>query len=116
MPAPVNFPSVDPFFPDTKDGIDLHLKQIAAAVRGILDGQINAAFDLELETGSAVQTVVVDDRIADTTRVILVPMDSVAATHLYAGTVRITEVDPGSFTLDHLPSTLTRAYRASLLS
>lgn len=116
MPAPVNFPSVDAFFPTTEDGRDIHLKALAAAVRGIMDGRINAAFDLELEAGTATTTTIEDKRISDTSRIILVPMDAAAAAHHAAGTVRVTNVTTEAFTLTHLPSTLTRSFRASILS
>lgn len=116
MPVPVNFPSVDPFFPNTEDGRDIHLRKLSDAVRGLMDGRLNAAFDFDLETGTATETIVETSRIADTSRVILVPMSEVAAAHHAAGTVRITAVTAKEFTITHLPSALTRTFRASILS
>jgi hypothetical protein len=116
MPVPVSFPVPDAFFPGTDDGRDIHLRQLAASVRGLMDGNTNAAFDFDLQVSPAVTTTVTDARVAATTRVILVPMNAAAVTHPAAGTVRITEVLPGSFTITHLPSPVVRSFRASLLS
>ena len=116
MPVPVSFPTVDPFFPETTQGRDRHLRQLSGVVQGIMGGKINAAFDFDLEPAPAVTTTVSDARIADTSRIQLVPINAAADTHLASGTVRITEVTRGSFTLTHVPSPVTRSFRMSFLS
>jgi len=118
VPAPVNFPTPDPFLPATDQGQQIHLRQLANAVRGIMDGKINAAFDFDLQTGAAVQTVVIDERVRPTSRILLTPIDDVAYTHFHAGTVRVLEanINLGTFTVDHLPYPDARSFRASMLS
>jgi len=118
MPAPVEFSSADPFFPKTEEGQDRHLRQLANAVRGLMDGKTNAAFDFSLDTGTATTTTVTYNRVRNTSRVILTPVDDVAATHLHAGTVRVPSADisDGSFIVTHLPYPDARNFRASVLS
>lgn len=118
MVAPVTFKSVDPFLPDTDEGQDRHLRQLSSTVRGIMDGKINAAQDFALAVAPAVQTVVPDERVAESSRVILTAADDAAAVHLASGTVRISaaNITTGSFTIDHVSSPVARTFRASILS
>lgn len=118
MPAPVEFPTADPFFPDTEEGQARHLRQLAAVVRGLMDGKINAAFDFALETGALTTTTVIDDRVRPTSRILLHPIDDVALTHFSAGTVRVldADIDAGQFVVNHLPYPNARNFRASILS
>lgn len=118
MPSPVSFRMPPPYKPQTPQGIDEHLREISLIVRSIMDGKINAAFDFELTVSPAVSTTITDERIRETTRVLLHPVNAHAANDWHAGTVKVIEgnIKGGFFIVDHLPSTLVRSFRASLLS
>lgn len=118
MSAPVEFQTADPFFPETEDGQNRHLRQLAGVARGIMDGKINAAQDFSLDVSPAVQTVVTDSRVANTSRIVLTGGDDAGIAHLASGTVRVLSgsITTGSFTVAHVPSPVARSFRASILS
>ncbi len=118
MPAPVSFPAPDPFKPQTPTGIDQHLRQLAITSIGTMDGKINAAQDFDLALSPAVTTTITDARVRGTSRILLHPVNDHAAGDLASGTVEILDANvlDGSFTVSHLPSTLTRSFRTSFLS
>ena len=118
MPVSITFPTPDQAFPDTEAGQAQHLRQLAGVVRGIMDGKLNSSFDIPLDADNSETTVVTYNRVRSTSRIILTPIDEVAAAHYHAGTVRVLEADitDGSFTISHLPSTLTREFRVMVFA
>lgn len=115
MVAPVNFPVPDFDHPEEKE----HRRQIAQATRNLMAGKTNAAQDFDLDATGSSSTTVQDTRVAATSRVILVPANNHAANDLASGTVEVppAQITPGvSFVVTHVPSTLTRSFRASILS
>jgi hypothetical protein len=109
--APYRMPDFD--HPDEKQ----HRRQLADATRGIMEGKTNNAHDFDLAV-SAASTIVIDERVANTSRIMLTPVNEHAANDFASGTVEIlaANIEPGQFTVSHLPSTLTRSFRASILS
>ena len=94
-----------------------HRRQLASAVRSMRDGKINTGLDFDLDVQPAIQTIVEDNRIGITTRMILTPGNIHAAAELASGTIELDEDDitNGQFIIKHLRSTLTRSFRAVLL-
>ena len=91
MVAPVNFPVPDFQHVDIHE----HLRQIAQSVRNLMNGKTNAAQDFDLDNEGASSTTVSDTRVADSSRIILVPANNHAANDLMSGTV---EVPPAQIT------------------
>ena len=118
MPAPVNFPVPDPFKASTPEAVEHHLRQLAAVVRGIMEGKINAAFDFDLNVSPATTTTITSDRIRATSRVQLQPINNHARNDWAAGAIQLDEaaITSRSLVITHLPSTLTRSFRVSFLS
>lgn len=114
MVAVVNFPVPDPDHPDER----YHRRQLAASVRGLMDGNNNAANDFDLEPSPAVATTVVDPRVGPTSRIILTPGNNHAANDLASGTIEIPPnlIKNGQFTIQHVISPLTRSFRATISS
>jgi len=114
MAAVVNFPVPDPDHPDER----YHRRQLAASVRGLMDGNTNAANDFDLDVAPAVATTVVDPRVGPSSRIILTPGNIHAANDLASGTIEIPPnlLKNGQFTISHVASPLVRSFRASILS
>lgn len=104
-------PSFD--HPDEKRG----RREIVDSVRGIMDGKINTAIDIQLELAPAVQTVVEDPRVSQTSRIVLSGGNSAGQADLNSGTLRVVDdnIEPGRFTIQHVPFALERRLRAVIL-
>ncbi len=120
MPSsfPVTFPRPDPFKANTEDGQAQHLRELASAVNGIMEGKVNCAIDITLELSPATSTVIADPRSRATSRVLLHPTNNHAANDMAAGLIEIfpDDVTSGSFTITHLPFALVRSFRAVFFS
>ncbi len=115
---PVNFPSPDPFKPNTEDGQAQHLRQLASVLRGVMDGKINSALDVTLEVSPATTTVISDARSRSTSRIVLHPTNNHAANEMAAGLIEIfpDDITSGSFTITHLPFSLARSFRVAFFA
>jgi hypothetical protein len=114
MPAKGNYPVPDFDHPDEKQ----HRRQLAESLRGVLDGKTNNAHDFDLDATSATSTTVLDERVSDISRIVLTGVNDHGIAELASGTVEVlaANITPGQFVVTHLPSTLTRSIRASILS
>ncbi|WP_160119879.1 hypothetical protein [Rhodovarius lipocyclicus] len=73
------------------DALRAHTREIAAAVRVVMQGGLNAVLDVELGTGTS--TEVRDDRLTFSGAGLFDPLDATAAADLAGGGVYVAQSD-----------------------
>ena len=90
------------------------LKKIILALQQLAAGRSNAVGSITLATGAS-STVVADKNCSATSTPILTAATVGAATELGNGTIYVSAVANGSFTLSHASSTVPRTFLYALL-
>lgn len=92
--------------PDTSD-----IRVIVNAIRNIFQRRLDAAGEVTL-TASVASTAVTDNRVGTNSAVVIVPMTASAASEVGGGTIYVSAVASGSFTLTHANNaTADRTFR-----
>lgn len=92
--------------PDTSD-----IRVIVNAIRNIFQRRLDAAGEITL-TVSVASTAVTDNRVGTNSAVVIVPMTASAAAEVGNGTIYVSTVASGSFTLTHANNaTADRTFR-----
>lgn len=86
-------------------GVD-NSRQLAERLNQVIKGRLDCHGEVTLTAGAAT-TQVVNELISEESTPILTPMTSAAATELGAGTMYVSAVANGSFTITHANSGVT---------
>lgn len=115
MPAYGRVPPPADAGSDTVPAVRLHARQIAAAVREMLQGRLNVTTTLTLTAGTTT-TVLTDSRLTAAGNALLLPLTANAAGALATTYVLASNMTDGAWTFTHANAASTdRTFRVSII-